>query len=62
MYRCLNAQTQAVVDTSIGGGLLLVVLFSNAMGAHGEASRDRPLNAITSGYRASEELAVTQVW
>ena len=42
MYRCLNAQTQVVADKSIGGGVL-VVLFSNAMGAHGEASRDRPL-------------------
>ena len=35
--------------------LVLVVVSSNAMGAHGEASRDHPLHAITSGYRASEE-------
>ena len=35
----------------------------NAMGAHGEASRDRPLHAITSGYRAREEPdPVTHLW
>ena len=64
MYRCFNTQTQVVTDKSIGGAVdvCCVDVSSNAMGAHGEARWDRPLYAITSGYRAREELDCHPVW